>query len=439
MWDAVLDKWALTAGGTAPPVDPTEVVPSAWAHKTATLAYVPAGFGARPTDIPAPIVGRPTGPGYQRYEDLYVSGDTITQTLARCADQSVVTFPVGVFETSDFPNPSRASIYLPKWCKGIIGSGRGTLNSDGSDATVFRLKPNTSTYMPPFQGGSGPSLARIMGRIDGYYGATYANFQIQGTEQVVSYQDGGTTKYRTIPYNGMTDYDPLGQVTLQDLLVSGTYGDYGAPPGETFAYALHGRAGGAHGHRAVRLEADGRREPGGIPYGACAMTFGSTIGGYLVDCNFHHSKAATWVGYQCFDVVSYDCIFDQSGIVAGQSIGRNCINHERTDGIIHFRPQILRGEPGRGTHVTHSNDSWSANYDGAGSRTVANGTCTIVDPTYTQIYPNGRFYVESWNPYSLGTFGGGDSMVTPPKVLEADGVTKHPFMWIHGTDRIYVT
>lgn len=420
--------WSQAGSGIGVAEPPLEATPSRRVYgNPVTLTYIPAGFGARPSDIPAQITERPTGPGYQRYEDLYQTGDTVTQAMERCADKAIITFPEGEFLTSGFPTAQGyASIIIPKKCKGIIGAGKGTLN--GSTGTVFKLVENSNTqYDPPSVGSSLASLARIMMQIDGYYDLTLANFQLAGSEQVKS--------GRITPFHGMTIYNPNGRVTMHDMMATGWYGDLTHPPGETFGLSIRGKTGSPayHGHRVARLETDGRRVPGGPIYGVSGGWFANTIGGYWVDCHFHHGKGSPWVSYQVFDTDMYDNSYDHSGVPASEGISVNCVNHERSDGITHFRGKFLRTTVDKGKHMTHSNDNWSANYDGLGVRSVTNGTTTVVAPTFTNLHGRNKFIIESWTPYSIGGMEvGGDSMVTPPKVVQADGVTTIPYNWLHG-------
>jgi len=381
-------------------------------------------FGARPSDIPDVIVGRPTGPGYQRYEDLYQAGDTVTQAMERCDDNVIITFPEGVFEGVDFPQvQGYASILVPKRCNGIIGSGKGTLG--GSTGTIFTMTPNSSTYNAPTQGSSQPSLARVMMRIGGFRGGTFANFQVAGTEQIVA--------GRTHPFHGFTDYDPLGKTTIQDCLFTGWYGDNGAPPGETFGVAIHSKTGDPswHGHRMVRMETDGRRAVGGRVFGPCGLTFQNAVGGYMVDCNLHHNKHVGFVAYQVFNLATYDSVIDQATQDMQDIVSHSVMNQERTDGITHFRLGMYRKAVDSGVHLSHSNDFATFSFDGT-PRTVTNGQTTLVDPSYTPIW-EGRLYIQSWDPYAIGGMEvGGDSMTSAPLVVEADGVTHIPYKWVDG-------
>src|SRR4051794_37669503 len=71
---------------------------------------------------------RPSGPGYVRYEDLYVGGDTLQQTFNRVTGNDILTFPEGEFIFDDgFTNGYYDCIRVPTTCGGIAGSGNGTV------------------------------------------------------------------------------------------------------------------------------------------------------------------------------------------------------------------------------------------------------------------------------------------------------------------------
>lgn len=366
---------------------------------------------------PAPSTERPTGADYQRYEDIYVSGDSVAAAMARCTPGKIITFPEGRFEMSDFTDLNDGyltAITIPKKCKGIWGSGQGSLGS--SDGTVFTMKPNTSTKksLVPAQDNSTPVQMRLMKQTGADYAGVFKHFRVEGTEQGHIYHD-------------FTLYNPKSGTLVEDILVTGWYGNNGAPPGETFGLEIHG----GNNHILRRVEGDGRRIVGGPSYGAVPITIQNSVGTKLYDCFGHHAVAANLVLFQTFDVETFGLILgdrstqDGPGGIDGWNDG--WLNHERTAGTIHHSPRIFKYPRGRGAgvNISHSNDGWGTSaYDGV-QRSVTDGSLTIIDPVFTNLQGNGRLYIQSWNPYWTG-----DTMVTPPLVTKADGVTHLPYTWI---------
>lgn len=350
----------------------------------------------------------PTGPEYISYADLYQPGDTVTQALNRLTEPKIVTFPAGIYEFSDFAVPNTTGMRVPAICKGIIGSGTGTI--DDEEGTIFRMVPNSSTKASQFpaQDNSTPGLMSYI-----YIGGSQdtlllQNFRVQGTEQ-------------GHPYDALKIYNPLGKVTVQDLLITGWSGNNGAPPGETFGLSIYG----APDHLVERVEADGRRSSTGQAEGAVCFTAGNCNKGTWRDCWGHHQRANAWVGFQCFDVRTYNL---RVGPVADRSrlVGNYMINHERTDGIVHTNTWWDGASPNYGTNITHSNDTYSRVYSGV-TRSTVNGQCMVVNPIFTPIRADGYFYIESWSPY-----WNGDTMSSAPLVVQANGVTHIPYKWAHG-------
>lgn len=399
------------------------------AGKTAAIS-LPSVSAAVPSVDPTI---RPTGPEYVTYESLYVSGDTVTQAMARLTTAKYITFPEGVFACNDFATGYQAGITIPPVCKGIIGSGRGSLGSTSS-GTIFTMTPNSSTAVAkgwiPAQGTSTPIQCYVLKHYP-TSAPTYKNFQIAGTPQ--GHNFSGMQSY-AVPSGGL----------IENVLISGWEGDNGAPPGETFALGFSGGPSGGSGYVMRKLEIDGRRTPGGQVFGAAGITFQNAALSLFDQCNIHHCRAACAVFYQTFSSELRDCVID-SDSAGSLALGNGGINLERTAGCKLVRPTIL-GRANK-VHITHSNDTFTPTYDGV-TYSSAGGSLDVIDPVWNSVFGNGYLYIQTWTPYSLGSFGTGNSMTYPtatgtgnagpdksPRVYKSDG-TPIPYVWAFDINRI---
>lgn len=377
----------------------------------ATVTVTTAGETVT-TSYGVPGTIRPNGPGYVRYEDLYQPGDTVTAAMARLTTPAIITFPEGVFSCTDFATGYYTGISIPKNCKGIWGSGAGTLG-DLSHGTIFTMGAHTSTVASviPAQGSGGTTQPTLLQSSGPTYAQSYGQFQVAGTDQGHN-------------FHGFTVYNPPAGCTFTDILITGWQGNNGAPPGETFGLTIHG----SWGHTATRIETDGRRAPGGTIYGAVGITFQNTANGVATDCYCHHSYNTTafFVLYQAFNCTTNNLRAGDGSLVSGKG---SWINQERTCGCVHNNPTILTGSTNSGVHLTHSNDTYTATINGV-AYSSANGTVKVANPTFNNIWGNNLFYAQTWTPY-----GNGDTMTAgnPPLVTKADGVTHLPYKWTDGT------
>ena len=361
---------------------------------------------------------RPTGAGYVRYEDLYVPGDTVTEAMARLTVPAIITFPEGQFFDADFAAPGDGCINIPKICRGIWGSGKGTLG--GSTGTVFGIVPNSSTKagLVPTQAQGGTNAFQVL-RIVGSDGPlSFGQFQVAGTDQGHN-------------YHGFKIYNPGGDVDITDVLVTGWQGDNGAPPGETFGLEVH-MTKRPFNHTLTRVEADGRRVIGGTRYGTVGITSSTCVGGTWYDCKVQYCRASYAVFYRAFGVKTYN--LSVGGVSdPGYDVTTAMINHEVTDDCEHYNPYIWSTQTNRGVHISHSNNNFSDTYSGTPVSAV-NGSLKVVNPTWNNIWGNGRMYIESW---TSGIDGSNtDSMVTPPLVTTSNGTTHIPYTWAHGTHQV---
>ena len=355
---------------------------------------------------------RPTGADYIRYEDLYRSGDSVGAALARLTSAKIVTFPEGKFSARDFNSGYQAGIAVPALCRGIVGSGPGTLG--GSSGTVFTMATrsstkNSRTYIPA-QGTSTPCQLFVLKQANQKAASVWKNFQVAGTEQ-------GHI------FNAFQVFETAGANTFENLLVAGWAGNAGAPPGETIGLAVSGKG----AHKLTRVEADGRRTVGGEVFGAMGLTVQNTSGASFQSCYSHHLRVANFVMFQSVDGSMHDCTSD-AVVPTSAAIGNGGVNLERTTGWTIVNPTII-GRPNK-VHLSHSNDNWTFNRYGI-NRSVRNGSLKVVNPSFNDLWGNKYLMIQSWTPY-----WNGDTMSTPPLVVKSDGVTHFPYNWNHGGGRI---
>lgn len=364
--------------------------------------------------LPSPSSARPQGAAYIRYEDLYRRGDSVGKALARLREPKIVTFPEGKFECSDFNSGYQAGISVPSICRGIVGSGRGTLG--GSTGTVFTMKRLSSTkgrgardssgrLYVPVQDDKTPCQLNLIKQLDQRAPSVWRHFQVAGTEQ-------GHI------FSAFQVHNTAGRNRFENVLITGWDGYSGAPPGETSALAVSGPG----RHLLAGVECDGRRRPGGEVFGAMGLTVQNSVGAVLDQCYGHHCRAASFVAFQSVNGLLTGCNFDAT-VPADKVVGNGALNFERTAGWSIVGCTITARM--RKVHITHSNDRWSLSQGGR-SYSVADGKLTVVNPHHNDIWGNGLLTVQSWSPY-----WNGDSMRTPPSVRKANGTSKLAYTWVH--------
>lgn len=358
------------------------------------------------------------------YEDLYVTGDTLSAAMARLTTPAVISFPEGRFETADFA--TGGSLYatvIPKNCLGLWGSGRGSVG--GSAGTVFSMVPNSSTKAGnvPAQDNSTPVQMRNLMHI----GATgtelsYGQFRVEGTDQ-------GHI------YHNFTVYNPPGKVTMKDILSHGHYGNNGAPPGETFAFEVHGNTNNLTNPVISNCEADGRRAIGGPNYGAVGFDIANCVQGSWTNCYAHHTNFASTVCFQAFNITSNNMICGDPSDTDGLGVdGRNAggwMNHERTSGCVHTNTTLFRvfKNIGKSVHITHSNDIYTQ-----GGFSTANGTIKYINPKFNDIWGDNKLYLQTWHPYWTGCSmngSGGTGIPAAPFAVNTDGSPLAAYKYVH--------
>lgn len=389
------------------------VNPAPGAHTYTVKAVVAGALSAASNIQPATFTGtvvapttftRPSGSGFQRYEDLYVSGDDLSTTLTRVTTGNAVTFPVGTFSASDFVKGYKTAIYIPKNCGGIWGSGPGDLS--GTVAGTYFTMPAYSSTQPAITSGTTPY--RVMNSTGSTVPQTFGQFQVQGSEQGHN-------------YHGLTISTPNTPASLvvQDLLITGWAGSSNAPPGECFGIEIEY----ANGHHLLRVEADGRRADG-VRYGSSPMTCEFTNGFTWTDCYSHHSISGMCTFYHVANGNTYNLKAQYHGTGSGRLNG-SCINHEMTAGMVHHNANIYfdRSTGNSSFHISHSNDAYSDAIIGD----ITYGACTLLNPTWNDAWGDGKIRFQS---FATEQGGGAESLTVPPVALDANG-NVIPYIWYH--------
>jgi len=341
--------------------------------------------------------GRPTGPGYVRYEDVYVSGDTLQQTIDRVTGNRVLTFPEGEFTFSDFAQGYFEGIRIahPDWgngCRGLAGSGPGT---------VFKMVPNSSTKQTEGNKTTGTNACTLITatalETDIRSDIEFRNFSLIGTEQ---------GHY----YNG------LKVAYCEDAIIDNLYlkgaapGWAGVPPGETFGISVF---------RSPRTtlsncEIDGRHPDTNEPI--CASPFGwnSTTDAIVNNVYCHDSGWGMPTFWDTITIHTTDLRseYHASGAPKLNGVG---VNHENVGGEIrHVRPKIIcNSRTGNvGMHMTLQNG-------------VADATdVQIIEPTFDPGHTAGCFSIMISDNY-IDPQGRTQKQVTMPTVIK-NGITLTP-------------
>jgi hypothetical protein len=355
------------------------------------------------------------------YTDLYRSGDSLAQTIQRMTGPAVMEFPSGEFDFSDF------SVY-----GGFTGSYFGFWNTNnyllglggqGKNQTLFRINPNSSTHAGDVPAQSTGSTNQLyFGRL----GGPGTNPQtlvhdvcLQGTDQPVSSADSSLPHM----YNGLMNFTPSGSMFV-GVKIMGMPGDYNSPPGETAMLNDY------KGVNSVYLdcETDGFN-PQGQRRGSSSIQFNNSINSYIEDSYFHDAyvSGVTW----SFTGSVSNVAASSSGIETHRvKVEHNAnhilqpgfrfaaFNHENVQGKIrHYAPDLSR-----------DNMEWNVGLMIFSNYNADNADIEIHNPIW---YPsqipaqyNGAYVLQmppTW-------FGQPNKQVTAPKVFNADGSQKTPYV-----------
>lgn len=291
------------------------------------------GVGPTAVASAAPIP-RPTGTAYVRYEDLYKPGMTLQAVIQKVPSGKILTFPEGEFTFRDFTSPVGwyDGIRITTNCRGLVGSGRGT---------VFKMVANSSTKRSavPSQSQGGTNPTTLM-RIANVANPVLMNFSVIGTPQ---------GHY----YNGL-------KITgCSNALVDGLYlrgaspGNTISPPGETMGLSFSKVTGGT----LRNTEIDGRDTAGTRVTSTCLAGLNSTNLVYE-NVYVHHTYAGSVSYYESVNVSTTGLRLEYCGTGTGPRSG-STLNHENVSGRIrHTRPTIIADKAGSGQpglHITLQN------------------------------------------------------------------------------------
>ncbi len=391
---------------------------------------------------------RPTGSEYVRYEDLYTSGNTLQQVINKVTVDGngkarILTLPEGVFTVSGTIGtpPASASVWIGtsgnggSGCRGIVGSGRGT---------IIRLSADTTTA----------DANKIYGniiRIDGAADARFSNFQLQAEAQT----DGSGNK----TYGSGIMLRECNGAELSWLYLRGAspgFANY--PPGETFGINVY-----RSDNVVIRdTEIDGRDLSG---VRQCASSFGWNGSGTYPNIMFaqnakvlrtycHHGLAGMPTFWETQTIYTED-LWSFSTASASGNLSGHCINHEQCKGpVTHVRPRMFvfnaqsasTAPPSPlpdDTRTTNSGFHFSlfTTIDDIGA------TTTIIEPVWDKAYTgSGLLIMAGYDGYNGGGSGGTSALVTAPTIVK-NGVTlqvyNHPtsgwntadpatrFAWLH--------
>lgn len=296
---------------------------------------------------------RPSGADYVRYEDIYVSGDTLQQTFNRVTGGKILTFPEGEFVFDQaFTNGYHDCIRIPTTCRGIAGSGEGT---------VFRFPAGLASQTKRDIGvnGIGGTNPLYLFFIDNVANAYFGNFKL------VSDPDPG------LYYNGIGINNGPDSVFENLKLVGASPGFSNYPPGETFGIGINNS-----NRLMIRdCEVDGRDETGTR---VCASPIGwnNCRDSFMVNGYYHHARTGMVTWYKVTNATTTNVRSEYNGSSGGDQSG-DAFNHERVSGTIeHNNPTLIcnyQSSGNKGLHMSMGSDESTAtfiirepNFDSAG-------------------------------------------------------------------------
>jgi hypothetical protein len=385
-------------------------------------------MGNRAATVSGPSDGRPVGPGYVSWEQLYRTGDSVQAVINKVTNRDVLTLPEGRFEGVDFVQGYMACLNVPSACGGLVGVDPGAFGQDRG--TIFTVKPmsNSRTSLVPIQtpGGTATNEFMLLKSADAPGPLEFRNFAWEGTNQGDDYHGN---------YGGFKIHNQRYGVVVDRVRGAGWKGDAGAPPGEMMGFYING-----YGQIvASNIALDGRREVDGPMFGAVGMTVQNNNGASLSNITTRSCRAAGFVAFQSTNGKIMNLTIDSAtALSSSELLGNGGLNLERTTGWEITNLDILGRQ--KKVHITHSNDNYVLNTP-AGSYPVANGSLVLIDPKWNDLWGNGRLYAQSWDPYGVGAGSayGGNSMLWPSgamKVFHTDGVVRVYQHIISGTGHV---
>jgi hypothetical protein len=332
---------------------------------------------------------RKTGAKYVRYEDVYVSGDNLQQTINRVTGNRVLTFPEGTFIIPpNFAYGYHDGIRLghPRWgagCRGLSGSGRGT---------IFKMLSNnqpawTSGAVPYYLIDAVPGTPSIQ--------VEFSNFYLQGTDLGIVYQ-------------GLR-LEMCSQSLIENVYITGITGSDKIPPGETGSISLNRCS-----YVTINdVECDGRRN--GVRVSASLIMPNNSDHITVNRAYLHHTKhGGGGIAWFCTnDSVVNDTRSEYIGSGTGIKSGY-CFNHEQSNRLVYNNPTMIcdRNTTGGTLHMSLNADS---------ARGGVDNVLTVNNPKWdTTAVGGGKFVVHTWD------LGANQKQRRAPDVY-ASGSTRLPY------------
>lgn len=335
---------------------------------------------AMPTPTPAASLfadqPRPTGANYVRYEDLYVSGDSLQMTLNRVTGNRVITFPKGRFVLpADFPSGYLEGVRIghADWapgCRGIVGSGRETVFVMESAPTRTRLTSGDNSY----------ALINVQPKgTDPRISVEMRNFTIEGTALGAN---------GDLDYNGLRLQNVVNSV-VENVYVKGITGSMPIPPGESGAFVTLNCTGITY----RRCEVDGRRN--GTPVSATGWLMNKSQDITLEDCWGHHNRIAMsgiawwwcWGTNKVIRTYATDtCLPNNKGY---------CFNHEQSTGV-EYTDCVMWSDRNRTGSTMHMAVNWDSDSPVAPGAPAPDAVITVRNPRWDTTGLSDWPLVERW-------------------------------------------
>lgn len=285
----------------------------------------------------AAVVPPPTGPDYVSYQSLAnPAGDTLLNVVHKVTGNKILTLPEGDFPIRNFTDPAGFfdGIRIPTTCRGIIGSGRGT---------VLRLVGGTSTV------GSNPqavgSTAGTTNQCNVIQAANIPNLVL--SQFTLRAENQGHN------FHGLKITSCL-NATLSDLyLKAASRGTGHSPPNETFSIGTNN----SDQFKLYRTEVDCTALDNVTRVASSPIGCNNSDDIYFERVYAHHSLSGMVAFWQCSSIHTLRLRSEFNGSGPGSLSGAG-INHENCTGsILHEIPTIIIDRAGgnTGLHINLHN------------------------------------------------------------------------------------
>lgn len=397
IWSPVDGKWSAVNRTAIDPNPPVVIVPP-----TPTPDPTPGVPGVDPT---LPLSRQLPDLPRIKYTDLYRSGDTLQDTIARIPDPRVLELPAGDFAYDDF-GPQNFGLYAER-------SGVGTLiglAGEGQQQTRLGIREGSSTKVGLVTAQGNP-LSQI--RIGSRRQTLVHDLTIYGTDQPPSVYN----ENRPHNYSGLMNYMGVDSYFVRIKFEGAAPGNWNAPPGETF---------NLNNYKDVRTRVLDCEVTGFNPKGS--RVGGSPIGGnnstdmWVEDSWFHDSfvSGVTW----SFTGVPTNLAAISTGVTTHRirvehnanhtlTAGKRftCLNHENVGGAVRHHYAYLQAD---------NSTEWNWGFVALNNLLFDNKDIQIIEPTWVggPAKNNGMFSITMPYRYAEGYNDGINKQVTPPTVVK---------------------